>query len=118
MIPGRALVELGYAEPPDPSLPGPFSLAEDGRLAEVLEDAGFTDVEVISVALERRSAGAQEMIAESANCSPGFGATYGELSPEQQAEVAAHMTAAAAPYTAPDGSVTLPGVSLVARADA
>jgi ubiquinone/menaquinone biosynthesis C-methylase UbiE len=117
-IPGRAMVELGYAEPPDPSLPGPFSLAEDGRLAEVLEDAGFTDVEVIPVTLGRHSAGAQEMIAESANCSPGFGATYRELSPEQQAEVAAHMTAAAAPYTAPDGSVTLPGVSLVARADA
>ena len=32
--------------------------------------------------------------------------------------MAAHMIAAAAPYTAADGSVTLPGVSLVARAGA
>ena len=118
LIPGQALVELGHAEPPDPSIPGPFALAEDGRLAEVLQDAGFTDVEVAPVTLERRYAGAREIVAESANCSPGFGATYRDLSEEQQAEVAAHMIAAAAPYTAPDGSVMLPGVSLVARADA
>jgi SAM-dependent methyltransferase len=118
LIPGQTMVELGHAEPPDPSVPGPFSLAEDGRLAAVLEDAGFTDVEVIPVTLERHYAGAQEIVAESANCSPGFGATYRELSGEQRAEVAAHMTAAAAPYTAPDGSVMLPGESLVARAGA
>ena len=46
MIPSQALIELGYAEPPDPSAPGPFSMAQDGRLAEVLEDTGFIDVEV------------------------------------------------------------------------
>ena len=68
--------------------------------------------------LERHYAAAQELVAETANCSPGFGATYRELSEEQQAEVVAHMTAAARPYTAPDGSVMLPGVSLVARAGA
>jgi SAM-dependent methyltransferase len=118
LIPRRAMLELGHTEPPDPGIPGPFALAEDGRLAAVLEDAGFTDVEVIPVTLERQYAGAQEIVAESANCSPGFGATYRDLSEEQRAEVAAHMTAAAAPYTAPDGSVTLPGVSLVARGDA
>jgi SAM-dependent methyltransferase len=118
LIPRRAMLELGHTEPPDPGVPGPFALAEDGRLAAVLEDAGFTDVEVIPVTLERHYAGAQEIVAESANCSPGFGATYRDLSEEQRAEVAAHMTAAAAPYTAPDGSVTLPGVSLVARGDA
>jgi len=41
-----------------------------------------------------------------------------EQGESELAEVAAHMTAAAAPYAAPDGSVTLPGVSLVARAGA
>lgn len=117
-IPSRALVELGHTEPPDPNAPGPFSLAEDGRLAELLEDAGFTEVEVEAVHLERRTESVQDLVAESANCSPGFGAAYRELTEEQRAEVAAHMAAGAAPYTAPDGSVTLPGVSLVARATA
>ncbi|HTU95739.1 MAG TPA: methyltransferase domain-containing protein [Solirubrobacteraceae bacterium] len=117
-FPSQALVELGYAQPPDPNVPGPFALAQDGRLAEILEDAGFTDVAVSPVELERRYAAAQDIVAESANVSPGFGRTYRELTEAQQAEVEAHIVAAAGPYTAPDGSVTLPGASLVARAGA
>ena len=117
-IPSAALLELGHAEPPDPDAPGPFALAADGRLAELLDDAGFTDVEVVPVTLERRYASAQDIVAESLNCSPSFGTTYRKLTDEQQAEVAAHMVAAAAAYSAPDGSVMLPGVSLVARATA
>ncbi len=93
-------------------------MAEDGRLAEVLEDAGFIDVAVVGVGLERRYTTAQDIVSESANCSPSFGVKYAELSEEQRAEVADHMVAAAAPYTAADGSVTLPGVSLVASAGA
>jgi SAM-dependent methyltransferase len=118
LIPSQALLELGHAEPPDPDMPGPFSLAGDDRLAELLEGAGFTDVSVTAVNLERHYAGAAEIVAESANCSPSFSVTYDGLSEREQAEVAAHMIAAAAPYTAADGSVMLPGVSLVARADA
>ncbi len=118
LIPSMALLELGHAEPPDPNVPGPFALAQDGRLAELLQDAGFTEVEVIPVNLERRYASAQEIVSESANCSPSFGVKYRELTEEQQAEVAAHMIAAAAEYSAADGSVSLPGVSLVARASA
>ena len=56
LIPSTALLELGHAEPPDPNAPGPFALAEDGRLAELLDDAGFTDVEVVPVNLERHYA--------------------------------------------------------------
>jgi SAM-dependent methyltransferase len=118
LIPSQALIELGYTNPPDPDLPGPFSMADEGRLGEVLEDTGFIDVEVVPVTLERHYASAQDIVAESANCSPSFSVTYRELSDDQRAEVAAHMVAAAAPYTEPDGSVTLPGVSLVARASA
>jgi SAM-dependent methyltransferase len=118
LIPGAALIELGFAEPPDPDAPGPFALGEEGRLAEVLRDAGFTDVEVVPVNLERRYATAQEIAAETANCSPSFGATYRELTEEQRSEVADRIAAGAEPYTASDGSVTLPGISLVARAGA
>jgi len=117
-IPSAALLELGHTEPPDPDAPGPFALAADGRLAELLDDAGFTDVEVVPVTLERHYASARDIVAESLNCSPSFGTTYRQLTDEQQAEVAAHMVAAAAAYSAPDGSVMLPGVSLVARATA
>ena len=117
-IPSNALIELGHAEPPDPEAPGPFALAADGALAELLEDAGFTDVEVQPVQLLRRAASVQEMVKESADVSPGFSAAWRTLTEDQRAEVVAHMARAAAPFTDDDGSVTLPGVSLVARAGA
>lgn len=117
-IPTNALIELGHAEPPDPDAPGPFALATDGALAEVLEDAGFTEVDVAPVQLLRRYASIEEMVLESADVSPGFSAAYASLTDEQRAGVAARMASGAAPFTDDDGSVTLPGVSLVARASA
>ncbi len=117
-IPGAALVELGYAEPPDPNVPGPFALSQEGQLSELLEEAGFTGVEVVPVAVQRRYASAEEIATENAECSPSFATTYRELSSEQQAQVAAHIAAAAEPYAAPDGTVVLPGATLVARATA
>jgi SAM-dependent methyltransferase len=117
-IPSDALIELGHAEPPDPDAPGPFALAGDGALAELLQDGGFTEVEVQPVSLLRRAASIQDMVQESADVSPGFSAAWRTLTEEQRAEVVAHMARAAAPFTDDDGSVTLPGVSLVARASA
>jgi SAM-dependent methyltransferase len=117
-IPANALVELGHAEPPDPGAPGPFALGGDGVLAELLQDAGFIDVEVRRVELLRRTASIQDMVAESADVSPGFSAAWADLTEEQRAEVVARMASAAAPFTDDDGSVTLPGVSLVALAGA
>ena len=117
-IPTNALIELGYAEPPDPGVPGPFALGDDGVMAELLQDAGFIDVEVRPVQLPRRTASIQDMVAESADVSPGFSSAWADLTEDQRAEVVAHMTSAAAPFTDDDGSVTLPGVSLVAIAGA
>ncbi len=45
-IAGDALIELGFAEPPDPDEPGMFKLAGDGVLRELLESAGLVDVKV------------------------------------------------------------------------
>ena len=90
----------------------------DGPLAALLEDAGFTDVEVTEVELSRRYDTVAEMVEESADVSPSFSSTFGGLTADQQAEVAAHMAAGAARFTDADGHVTVPGVSLVARADA
>jgi SAM-dependent methyltransferase len=117
-IPTNALIELGHAEPPDPDAPGPFALAGDGALVELLQSAGFIDVDVSQVQLLRRYPSVEEMVLESADVSPGFSAAYRTLDETQRAELAEHMASAAAPFTDDDGSVVLPGVSLVARAGA
>jgi SAM-dependent methyltransferase len=118
VIPGRAMVELGHAEPPDPAAPGMFTLAGDGRLADLLEGAGFQDVVVTPVALHRHYDALSGFIEETIDMSPMFSATYRELDPDEQAKAIAAITAAAQPYVADDGGVTLPGSSLVASAGA
>jgi len=49
---GAELLEQGLTAPPEPGTPGPFALAQPGRLPELLEDAGFADVEVHPLELE------------------------------------------------------------------
>src|SRR5207302_10520291 len=61
-IPPRALVELGYAEPPDPNVPGMFALADPALLRERLESAGFVEVVVDRVALRRSNTSLEDYI--------------------------------------------------------
>ncbi|MGI8712038.1 MAG: class I SAM-dependent methyltransferase, partial [Solirubrobacteraceae bacterium] len=117
-IPTRAMIELGHLQPPDREAPGMFTLAGDGRLQDLLEGAGFADVTVRPVALERQYAAVDGFLQETLDMSPVFGAKYRELSAEQQSELTASVLAGAQPYVAGDGSVMLPGSSLVASAAA
>jgi ubiquinone/menaquinone biosynthesis C-methylase UbiE len=117
-IPGRAMVELGHSEPPDPSAPGMFSLGEDGALQGLLESSGFTEVTVRPVALERRYDQLERYIEETVDMSPMFSAAFQELHGDAQQAVVARITADAQPFVAADGSVALPGSSLVAVATA
>ncbi len=117
-IPGRALIELGHSEPPEPGAPGMFTLGDDGALAALLESAGFTEVTVRPVAVERHYEELDRYIEETVDMSPIFSTTFKELSAEAQEAVLARVTAGAQPFVAADGSVTLPGSSLVAVATA
>jgi SAM-dependent methyltransferase len=117
-IPSAALIELGLAEPPDPEAPGMFSLAGEGRLADLLEGAGFTGVEIEPVALVRRFDAVAHYIHETAEVSPMFSARFRELDAAQRSALADLIAAAAEPFTAADGSLALPGSSLVAGAAA
>ncbi len=117
-VPGAAMVALGYSQPPDPDAPGPFALSAEGRLADVLEGAGFTDVEVTTVAVERRYRTVAGFVEETAEISPMFSGAFNVLDRAQQDAVADRIAAAALPFTADDGSVVIPGSSLVARAGA
>ena len=112
------MVALGHAEPPDPSGPGMFRLAADGALQELLESAGFEDVTVRTVQLKREYTEIGGFIDETVELSPMMGSAYRELSESDQRQIVAQITAAAEPFQAADGSVMLPGSSLVAVAGA
>jgi ubiquinone/menaquinone biosynthesis C-methylase UbiE len=117
-IPTEALVVFGHAELPDRSAPGMFALAPEGRLSEVLEEAGFVDVMVEPVDLVRQYPSALEYVAETLDLTLSFAEVYERLDETEQAEVEWEIARRSEPYTAPDGSLRLPGVSLVALAAA
>lgn len=116
-IPGRALVNRGLPAP-DPAGPGMFALAAPGRLQELLESAGFVETLVTSVLLAREYPDVAAYVGETQELSRLFSAGYEQLSEADQARVRSEIEAEAAPFTAADGSLRLPGRSLVAVANA
>jgi SAM-dependent methyltransferase len=117
-IPNRVMVELRHLPPPDPEAPGMFTLAAEGSLQELLEAAGFVDVAVGAVSIERRYDAIEHYIQDTVDMSSVFGARWGELEPADRDEVQAQVRAGAERFVTPGGTVVLPGRSLVAAASA
>lgn len=117
-ITDEAMIELGHAEPPDPDAPGMFRLSAEGRLQDMLKDAGFVEVLVEAVELPRTYSGLREYVDEERTLSVLFAESYGRLAAEERDELERDIERRVAPYVRADGSLTLPGRSLVALASA
>ena len=117
-VPVRALIELGYADPPEPGGPGPFALSGEGQLERLLADAGFVEISVERLTLARRNHSFEDMLAETLDISPTFATMYRALSDDQRANVNERLKALTRPFADESGAVTLPGRSLVAGAEA
>jgi SAM-dependent methyltransferase len=116
-IPRQALTEAGHLEAPDPSLPGPFSLSAPGLLRELLEEAGFTDVVIDGVPVQRRFADARAYMAQTVAISEIIAARWPKLSDAERESVITRVAELAEPYAGSEG-ILLPGRTLVAAADA
>ena len=117
-ISSEALIELGFAAPPEPGEPGMFKLAGEGVLQELLLTAGLMDVRVTPVSMERRFDTVDQYLAETLAMSSRFRSAYRELELEQQTALKRRIARDLRPFTADDGSLVLPGSSLVAVASA
>ena len=80
--------------------------------------AGFTDVKLAPVSLERRYNSADEFVEETLELSPMMRRTLDELSESDRRRVGERILEATQAYADDDGSVLLPGSSLVAVASA
>jgi len=116
-IPTRALAELGFGSPPDPGEPGMFALSDPEALAELLGDAGFVDVRVEPISAPRSHASIEAFIQETIDLSFMFTSVYNQLSEGDQARVRERIVELAQPFTAPEGSVELPGSALGAAGE-
>jgi SAM-dependent methyltransferase len=117
-VPLQALVELGHVSPPPPGVPGMFALAPPGALQRLLESAGFLFVDVEGIAVTRSFPDVGSYLAETLDLSQTFGQPFRQLDDGQRAAVAHRIEELLAPFRGADGSITLPGRSLVASARA
>jgi SAM-dependent methyltransferase len=115
-IPTRALIELGHLEPPDPDAPGMFTLADSGRLRELLESAGLDDVRVESLELVRKE-GRDGYVKSTLDLSRAFADVRDRLTEPQWQEVEERIATLCEPYVR-DDRLVFPARSLGAAASA
>jgi len=115
-IPTAVLVEHGLAQPPVPGAPGPFAIGDRELLASMLEEAGFTDIEIDAVEVPRQAADFDSWWAMHLDLSAATLASFRQADETQTDAVEAELAQRLAPYTAADGSLSVPGRTLVASA--
>lgn len=116
-IPTEALVELGHAKPPDPTVPGMFAVSDHARLRTLLEDGGFVEIVLDDLDLERTTENTRTYIDETRDLSLAFAEVLERLSVEEREAVVERISLLAEPFVQPDG-LRFPGCALVAAASA
>ena len=115
---GRVMVERGLIEQPPADAPGPLAFGRPGRIEELLDVAGFDDIEVAPLDFAFHAASLDEWWEHSIAMSGSFSRVVGGLSPAEHYALRDAVDAAYAPYVRDDGSLEIPARALVAAASA
>ncbi len=116
--PMAAAEDLGLLDEPAANSPGPFSLAGDGQLSELMGDTGFFDVEVTPVAFTWTYRNELDWVGEKIDHSVSFARIWRGLDDERRTALRARLSERSAAWVQSDGSLTVPGLALVAAGDA
>jgi SAM-dependent methyltransferase len=119
--PAQELIARGLSPAPDPTAeptPGPFALGAAWRVQELLEHAGFAEIDVEAIELTRRHPDFEHLWDVTLDLSPSFHDTV--LSQQQPVieQIKHSLAERFAPYTASDGTLAIPARTLLARASA
>jgi SAM-dependent methyltransferase len=117
-MPMQAASELKLLEPSAAAGPGPFALAGDGQLIELMRDTGFFDAEVTSVPFRWHYRNELDWIGEKIDHTASFAAMWRGLDDAARADLRAQLRALSESFVQGDGSLVIPGVALVAVGDA
>ena len=115
---GRVIVERGLMEQEPPGTPGPLAFSPPGRIEELLDAAGFDDIEVQAIDLEFHAGSLDEWWQQAVGTSGRFARLVAQLSPAEHYALRDAVDAAYAEFLQPDGSVAIPARTLVAAASA
>jgi ubiquinone/menaquinone biosynthesis C-methylase UbiE len=121
LLPARELIQRGLAPRPDERAqpqPGPFALGSAKQVSELLEQAGFAETDVETIELGRRHVSFEDLWDATLDLSRGFhDAVLSRPAPEID-EIRASLAERFAPYTSAEGTLEIPGRTLVASATA
>ena len=120
LLPAQELIERGLAARPGKGVqaPGPFTLASETRLAQLLEGAGFAEIQIEAIDLTRRHASFEDLWDTTLDLSRNFHDAVLSRPQDEIAGIAASLAERFAPYTTPAGAIEIPARTLVARASA
>jgi SAM-dependent methyltransferase len=104
--------QLGELVPP-PGVPGPFSLADPDRLADLVADAGLIDVAITEVSAPVHAASIEEWWSRTSSLAGLLAARLQRLPDEAAQAVRGRLQGAVRPYMGASG-LEFPGVSLIA----
>lgn len=107
---GRALVEQGLMDRPEPDAPGPFRLADRERLVSLVTDAGLELLELEDVPLTWRYAGFDEYWEVSSDLSRTLAVALEGADAEAADRLRDAVRSALAPYQREEG-LAIPGLT-------
>jgi len=121
LLPAQELIERGLAPAPressDPR-PGPFALGDTEKLRELVAQAGFAEIEIEALELPRRHTDFDELWETTLDLSHDFHDAVLSQAAEEMDETKASLAKRFARYTAADGTLEIPGRTLVVSASA
>lgn len=116
-LPGREIARRTGA-PPGGGGPGPFTLGDRGALAELLAGAGFSEVRIDAVDLMRVHPDFEDLWEVTLDLSRNFHDAVLSRPQAEIDEIRASLSEAFAPFAREDGTIAVPGRTLVALASA
>jgi SAM-dependent methyltransferase len=105
--------QIGRPVPP-PGVPGPFALADDGRLRGLLGGAGLVDVQVGELSVPLRAASFDEWWARTSALAGPLSAILASMPAAGVQALRERARHAARPYETASGGLDFPGVTLIA----
>jgi SAM-dependent methyltransferase len=114
--PGKAAIALGYMEPPDQDVPGPFRLSDPERLRAVIASGGLAIEAVEDVSVEWVAASLDEWWETTRDTSRMLTQLTDRLTPDEIEELRSRAELNLAEFVQDDGSVVAPGVARVVLA--
>jgi hypothetical protein len=108
-----ASAQFGAPMPP-PGVPGPFALENAERLEQLVQDAGFTAGAVEEFEVPTAAASFDDWWSRTTSLAGPLAKVIAGLPREVADALRERARDAVAPYTAPDGSLEFPGVTLIA----